>query len=254
MAKNQAATIVVIPDTHVAPGEDNFRATLLGKYIRKVKPTHIVHIGDLAEMGSMSYHDPVKSCTFQADCDAVEDFMARLRKAAGKAWDEAHTVFIEGNHEARMRRKVADMPELEGIVNLEALGVYYDFDEVVEWDGFPGGPGMIEINGVRFSHFVQTRMGRAMSGANQARNMIRDWHQSCVVGHSHSLNYCTEPLPDGGHLHGVVVGCFFDHDHSWAGQSQRRYWRGIITLHDVIDGQMDVEQMSLYRLQKRFSK
>lgn len=248
------ATILVIPDTHVAPGEDNSRAVLLGKYIKKLKPTHIVHIGDLAEMGSMSYHDPIKSCSFQADCVAVQDFLEKLVNAAGPAWDKALSVFIEGNHEYRMRRKVQEMPELEGIVNLEALGIRDAFDDVVEWEGHPGGPGILNINEVLFSHYVQTKMGRAMSGANHARNMIRDWHRSVVVGHSHALNYAAEPLPQGGHLHGVVVGCFFDHDHSWAGQNQKRYWRGVITLHCVKDGQMDVEQVSLHRLGRKYGK
>lgn len=242
--------ILVIPDTHVEPGEDNYRATLLGRYIKKNKPDIIVHIGDLAEMGSMSFHDPIKSCTYAADVEAVQDFMKKLKKAAGKAWIEAETIFIEGNHEARMRRFVDSQPEFEGVICLEDLGVFEDFDVVVEWDGIPGGPGTIEREGVRFSHYVQTRMGKAMSGVNQGRAMIKDWHQSVVVGHSHLLSYATEPLPDGRHLHGVVVGCFFDHDHSWSGQSQKRYWRGLIMLHNVENGQMDVEQVSLHRLEQ----
>ena len=245
-------TILVIPDSHVEPGEDNSRATLLGKHIRKLKPDYIVHIGDLAEMGSMSYHDPIKSCSFKQDCKAVKDFMRKLMRAAGPAWTNAETIFLEGNHEFRMRRKVLEMPELEGLINLEQLGIYDYFDRVVEWEGVPGGPGIIEIEGVVFSHYLQNRSGRAISGVNHARTMVKDWHQSCVVGHSHLLNYTSDPLPGGGHIHGIVCGCFFDHDHEWAGQTQRRYWRGIVVLHDVKDGQLDLEQISLHRLEQMY--
>ena len=245
-------TILVIPDTHVEPGENNNRATLLGKHIKKLKPDVILHIGDIAEMGSMSYHDPIKSCTFKEDCDAVKDFLKKLAKAGGDGFSNARRVFLEGNHEARMRRKVQEMPELEGLLTLEALGINDYFDEIVEWRGSPGGPGIIEIEGVVFSHYLQSRSGRAISGVNHARTMVKDWHQSCVVGHSHLLNYTSDPLPMGGHLHGIVCGCFFDHEHLWAGQTQRRYWRGVIVLHDVNDGQLDLEQISLHRLEKLY--
>lgn len=245
-------SILVIPDTHVAPGEDNTRAILLGKFIKARKPTHIVHIGDLAEMGSMSYHDPVKSCSYQADVKAVHDFMGKLIKHSGKAWDNAKTTFMEGNHEARMRRKVEEMPELSGVISLDHLGVFDWFDDVVEWRGIPGGPQMTEINGVLFGHFMQGRTGRAIGGINHARALLLNGLQSCVVGHSHMLNYATIPKPNGTHVHGLVVGCFFDHDHSWAGQSQLRYWRGVCMLHDVNNGEFDLEQISLHRLQREF--
>ena len=245
--------VIVVPDTHVAPGEDNSRARLLGKLIKERKPTHVVHIGDLADMGSMNFYDPIKSCSWLDDVTAVKDFMDKLRNSAGKAWTNATTVFCEGNHEERMRRKVAEMPELQGVIGLRPMGIFDWFDEVVEWEGSPGGPGIYELEGVVFAHYLQSKGGRAISGVNHARTMVKDWHQSCVVGHSHLLNYTSDPVPKGGHIHGIVCGCFFDHDHSWAGQTQRRYWRGVLHLHNVKDGQMDVEQISLHRLERMFS-
>lgn len=237
--------ILVIPDTHVEPGQNNERARWLGNLIADRQPSCIVHIGDLAELGSMSFHDPIKSTAYDMDVRSVKDFMELLKQHASNAWTDANTYFLEGNHEARIRRRIAEQPELAGTIKLEDFGVYEDFDQVIEWSG---GPGVLELNGVLFAHFIQGRTGRALGGVNHARTLLLNCMQSCVVGHSHALSYACQPLPRGDHAHGIVCGCFYDHFQEYAGQFSDKFWRGVVYLHDVRKGELEPEFISLKRL------
>ena len=239
----------MIPDTHVEPGGNVKRAVVLGRLIADERPTDIIHIGDLAEMGSMSFFDPIKSHAYVKDCEAVNKFMKTLIGEAGDAWDTANTVFLEGNHEARIRRRVEESPELYGAIDLSDLGVFDYFKKVVEWSG---GPGVYERDGVLFAHYIQNRMGRAIGGVNHARSLLLKTKQSVVVGHSHLLNYSSDTNAKGDHLHALVCGCYFSDRHKWAGQSNEGYWRGVALLHDVRKGNFDLELVSLYRLLGRY--
>ena len=241
--------ILVVPDSHVEPGQSNVRAEWLGRMLEEEEPTHLVHIGDIAEMGSMSFYDPIKSTAYTRDCEAVHDFLYKFKKAAGSAYDDVQKVFLEGNHEARIRRRVIESPELKEAIDLKGLGVYEYFDKVVEWRG---GPGVYNLAGIMFSHYVQNRMGRAIGGVNHARSLLLETMQSTVVGHSHALNYHSKALPNGRHIHGLVSGCFFEHEHEWAGQNSGKYWRGVAVLHDVRQGEYDLELISMHRMKKRY--
>jgi len=240
---------LVLPDTHVEPGGSMVRAKWLGRYIKDIQPDVIVHIGDLAEMGSMSYHDDIKTTDYVKDCKAVNRFQEILTDEAGEAWTKARTVFLVGNHEHRITRRTEECPELFGAISIGDLGVYDYFDTVVEWEG---GPGIYEGDGVLFAHFIQSRMGRAIGGVNHARTLLLRTMQSVVVGHSHQLNYSCTTNAKGEHLHALVCGCFFSDRQKWAGQSNESYWRGVAVLNGVSKGNFDLQLMSLKMLRRDY--
>jgi len=242
-------SILVIPDCHVEPGQNMRRADWLGEFIKDRKPDVIVHIGDLAEMASLSSYDTIKDSAYLQDCAAAAEFMSRVVKKSGNVWKNTRTIFLEGNHEDRIRRFVGGVPELEGVMSLGDLGVYQFFKEVNEWHG---GPAIVEIEGILFAHFFANRMGRAIGGINQGRSMLINNMKSSVCGHTHLLNYSTVPLPDGLHRHALVAGCFFEHHQDFAGQSNAKYWRGVAMLHDCKNGEFDLELISLHRLRKEY--
>lgn len=241
--------IVVIPDTHCEPGDKCERATWIGNLIAAEEPTHVIHLGDIAEMGSMSFYDPIKSTAFSQDCEVTRLFQEKLVEAGGDAWEKATTVFLEGNHEARIRRRVTDAPELMGAIDLKHLGVFEYFDKVLQWKG---GPEIYETAGIMFTHYIQSRMGRAIGGLNHARTLLLNTMQSVVVGHSHTLHYHSIPLHNNRHIHGLVAGCCFEHEHAWAGQNDKKYWRGIAVLHDAKNGEFDLELVSIHRLKREY--
>ena len=241
--------VLVIPDTHTEPGDKCERAKWIGGLIADEEPTHIVHLGDLADMGSMSSYETFKTSGYLEDCKSAELFLKRLSESSGDAWGRAKTVFLEGNHEARTRKFVKDHPELQGSLDLADLGVYKYFDKVYEWDG---GPAVWDFNGVMFAHYIQNRMGRALGGVNHARSLLLNCMQSVVVGHSHSLGYSSVPLPNGRHIHALVAGCCFEQEHAYAGQNNKKYWRGCAVLHDLRDGEYDLELWSIHRLKRSF--
>ena len=241
--------ILVIPDTHCEPGDRCERAKWIGRLAAQEEPSHIVHLGDLADMGSMSSYEAFKSSGYLDDCKTSELFLRLLSESAGDAWGRARTVFLEGNHEARTRKFVKDHPELDGTLDLADLGVYRYFDKVLEWNG---GPDVWEHAGIMFAHYIQNRMGRAIGGVNHGRSLLLQCMQSVVVGHSHTLHYNSIPLPSNKHIHALVAGCCFEQDHAYAGQNNKRYWRGVAMLHDVKDGEYDLELWSIHRLKRNF--
>jgi predicted phosphodiesterase len=241
--------ILVIPDTHVEPGDKCERAVWIGRLIERENPSHIVHLGDLADMGSMSSYEVFKSSAYREDCASSELFLKLLSENGGDAWLRAKTVFLEGNHEARTRKFVRDHPELKGTLDLRDLGVYKYFDKVFEWNG---GPSVFEHAGIMFAHYIQNRMGRAIGGVNHARSLLLNTMQSVVVGHSHTLHYNSVPLPNGRHIHGLVAGCCFEQEHEYAGQNNKRNWRGVAMLHDANRGEFDLELISIHRLKRDF--
>ena len=242
-------SILVIPDTHCEAGQNMDRADWIGKYIADTKPTHVIHLGDLVEMASLSFHDLIKEADYEGDCASAYEFQDRMRENAGVAWNEAHRTILVGNHEARIHRTLKDNPHLKGAIGLKDLGYGEYFNRVVDWSG---GPGVAVYGGVRFAHFFQNRMGRAIGGVHHARTILLNNHQSSVCGHSHQLNYHSLPTPTGKHLHALVAGCCFTHHQDFAGQSNQTYWRGIAHLHDVRAGEYDLEMISIHRLKKAY--
>lgn len=242
--------IIVIPDSHIEPGQSYDRARWLGQYINEAAPDVVLHIGDLAEMGSLSTHTIIKESEYKHDVACTLGFQEVLAEAGKRGWNRARKVFLVGNHEARIHRMLEENPALHGAIDPKHLGLWEFWDEVYDWEG---GPTVAEIEGVRFAHYFQSRMGRALSGVNHARTLLTNNMQSSVCGHSHALSYHAIPLPNGKHIHGLVCGCFFEQRQHWAGQSNERYWRGFAVLHDVKDGEFDLELVSMHRLKGQYA-
>ena len=53
--------IMVIPDTQIRPGDDFAFLDAIGRYAVEMKPDIIVHLGDFADMPSLSSHDKAGS-------------------------------------------------------------------------------------------------------------------------------------------------------------------------------------------------
>ena len=61
-------THLVIPDTQVKPGNSVEFLTHIGKYIVEKQPDTIIHLGDHADMPSLSSYDRGKK-SFEVDSD-----------------------------------------------------------------------------------------------------------------------------------------------------------------------------------------
>ena len=155
-------THLMIPDTQAKPGVPIEHLEWIGQYIADKRPEVIVHIGDHADMPSLSSYDKGKRVSegrrVQEDIDASTEAMEVLLKPLEKLQKQQKRnkkkiykpkmVLTLGKHEERIKRHVNANPELHGFLSYDNLKYkemgweVYDFLEPVI------------INGVTYCHFM----------------------------------------------------------------------------------------------------
>lgn len=190
--------------------------------------------------------------TYRADVDAGLDFNTRL-------WDEVKAtkrklprrVFIEGNHEYRIKKAINYQPELEGAISFNDLQLSRFYDDVVEYNG--RSPGVIEIDQINYSHFfISGVMGKPIGGTHAAYSILQKCHSSCTAGDLHLLSYDVQTGANGRRIQGLVAGCGMDYDAPWAGEANRLWWRGVVVKRDVENGCYNPQFVSMEALRKEY--
>lgn len=247
---------LVIPDSHAHPNYHNDRADWLSRLIIDLQPDVVVHIGDSADMPSLSAYDKGKKHfegrRYIDDINAHLDFQERLwAPVKARKKKMPHRVFCIGNHEDRISRAISVSPELDGAISMRDLDLDYYYNEVVPYDG--NGPGTIQIDGIHYAHFFPSGvMGRPIGGEHPAYSLIAKQFSSCTAGHLHTMDYAIRTTASGNKLHGLVCGCFIDYWSDWPGVSQDLWWSGVVIKHHVEDGQYDPEFVSMSRLRAEY--
>lgn len=233
---DRGISILVVPDAHARPQEGNARFTALGNFIEEKSPDVVVNIGDLADMGSLSSYDKgtfhAEGRRYKDDLNAVRDALKRIHKPSLRRRPITWYLTL-GNHEHRITRASTETPELYGTLTLEDL--HY------EKYGYHVVPYLkpLTINGVVFQHyFTSGIMGRPISGENHARTLVKKNYISSVCGHSHARDYWEDVRADGQKTFGLVVGCFDTGPHHYTTE-QKRWWSGLVILHEVQDGRAE---------------
>lgn len=250
---------LVIPDVQVKPGDDFKFLQNIGNYIVEKKPDVIVCIGDFADMPSLSSYDVGKKTfegrRYKADIEATYRGMETL---LGPLWDfnrkqrrTKHAIYAPrlvltlGNHEDRITRAVEGDPKLDGTIGLEDLA-YAKYG----WEVYPFLQP-VTIDGVCYSHYFVT--GTAGRPCSTAQLQLNKKHMSCIAGHQQGLQIATGHRADGKRLTSIIAGSCYTHDEDYMGPQGNKHWRGILVLHDVVDGEFDLMPVSLDYLRKKYS-
>lgn len=249
-------THLVIPDSHAHPDFNNNRADIVGRLILDLKPDVVINLGDMFDMPSMSGYDKgTKSFhgrSFRKDLDAGLEFDERMwapiRTAKKK---KPFSVFLEGNHEFRLKKMLNLQPELEGTVSFKDFGLDRNYNEIVEYEG--NTPGIIEIDGINYAHyFVSGVMGRPVGGEHPAFSLLTKQFASSTCGHIHVADWSTRTDPHGRRIHGLVAGVYQDYNSPWAGEVNKLWYRGVVIKNNVIDGNYDPQFVSLDYLKRYY--
>lgn len=260
MAKHKTITHMVIPDTQVKPGVPLDHLEWAGRWAAEKKPDVIIHIGDHADMPSLSLYDKGKKSfegrTYQADIEAAKEGMrrflapiraeqARLRQQKRKEWNP-RLIFTLGNHEMRIERAVENNRELDGLVSLADLN-YEEFG----WEVYPFLQP-VAVDGILYSHyFTSGTMGRPVSSA---RALAMKKHMSCVMGHVQQTEIdLSQKRGDGKFITGVFAGCFYQHDEDYLGHQGNQVRRQCWMFYDVKDGEFDIHALPLEYLRRRYA-
>jgi hypothetical protein len=249
---------LVIPDTQIRPGDDLSYLTTIGNYLVEKKPERIICLGDFADMPSLSSYDVGKKSfegrRYTSDIQAaqegmetllapLQDYNRRMRKSKHQTYVPILTLLL-GNHENRINRAVNDDAKLEGLLSTTDLGYekhgweVHNFLDVVIQDG------------VAYSHYFVT--GVAGRAASTAAAQLRKTNMSCVAGHQQGLQIATGGRADGARLTSIIAGSCYEHDEDYLGPQGNKHWRGILMLHDVHDGEFDLEPVSLKHLKNKY--
>ncbi len=249
-------THLVIPDSHAHFQHHNRRAEWLGRLINDRKPDVVVHMGDSADMPSLSSYDRgtkgFQGRTYRADIDAHLDFNDRLWTTVRQAKRKMpKRIFLEGNHEHRIKKAINIQPELEGAISFSDLELDRYYDEIVEYNG--RSPGTITVDGITYAHFfISGVLGKSIGGAHPAYSILAKGHGSATAGDLHLLSYEVQTGLGGKRIQGLVAGCYQDYDADWAGNANNLWWRGVVIKRNVSDGNYDPEFISIDQIRKAY--
>ena len=232
------STHLIIPDAHATPDQENGRFSWLGELIADIRPDVVINIGDWYDLSSLcSYDKGTKSfegrrlrSDLDAGYDALERVMQPIRRAKKKL---PRFVSLEGNHEYRLTKAINNNPtELHQMIDTDA----FRFDDF-GWEYHPyngATPATLFIDNVLYAHYI-TKPGsdRATSTEHHAYNLIYETMSNVVVGHKHSLDWAYRTKVDGTPIQGICAGCYMDYQPSYAGESAKHWWSGVVVLENL---------------------
>ena len=247
---------MIIPDAHAAHGQDFRRFEWAAKLALAYRPDVIICIGDWADCHSVSRFDEGTATgegrRLMADVSAANEALRvfhRVLDDHNEASPEntyvPRLVITLGNHEHRITSYANRHPALVGIVSLDA----FDFTKR-GWEVIPFAEP-IEIDGVTYVHYMQTKAGRAKSGIYLGAALTREWRRSVTVGHSHEWDYRVWRDRET-EQHGLVCGCYLEHWEEYAQQGNDRWWSGLLLKRLNAPGEYDLERWSLRRIKRVF--
>tara|TARA_X000001388_G_scaffold69793_1_gene58537 strand:+ start:1482 stop:2255 length:774 start_codon:yes stop_codon:yes gene_type:complete len=255
-------TAVVFTCSHADPSVPNDRFDWLSDFIYDVRPDYVVDLGDGADLKSLNSYDTrypkaIVAQNYESDIQCYNDAQERLRRKFRVMKKKRPAFFgLEGNHENRIKKAIANDPRLEGSkygISFSHLQTDVWFDEYHEYNN--SAPAIADYDGISYAHYIASgNYGTAMSGLHHAYGIIQKRHNSTTVGHSHKRSMF---FKDDAHPHptiGLVAGCFKGAKEGWAGQANLEWWKGVIVKRNIRNGYYEPEFVSLERLRDVYGK
>lgn len=253
-------THIVIGDTQVKPGVRTEHLSWIGQYIVDQfagRDVAIVHVGDHADMESLSSYDKgrksMEGRRIVADIEASNAAFSLLNdplreynrgKKKARQWHPERYITL-GNHEDRITRAIECDAQLDGYLSLDDLNYAEEGWKVIPFKE------ILELDGVSYSHFFYNpNTGKPYGGENIVTR-LKQIGRSFTMGHQQGLNYGHRQVGKRRH-HGLVLGTSYLHDEKYLGPQGNDYWRGIVVCHQVEHGEYDVMCVSLEFLCRKY--
>ncbi|HZT03657.1 MAG TPA: hypothetical protein VFA39_15460 [Steroidobacteraceae bacterium] len=249
-----------IPDTQLRRGVPVIHIRAAANAIVEYLPDVIFVAGDWWDMPSLNKHNEAGSIHTEGtrikdDIDfGNEQFdilvapmnkeIARREALHKRRWNPERE-FLFGNHEHRLTRAIAAVPQFEGVLSLDMM----------KTPGFTRHPFLeiVEKDGIWFSHyFSNTLSGRAIGGSID--NRLNKIGHSFVQGHQQGRLYGSRQFPGKVERHGLVAGSFYLHDEDYRDVQSNGEWRGIVIMNEVANGKYDIMPLSMDYLLRKFGE
>ena len=177
--------VIVVGDLHI-PYHNKVMVTKLLELLRIEQPDQIILNGDMVDFYDLSRFDknPEREGRLQEELDICVDLLKSLRKTC----KDARIIYIEGNHEDRLKRYL--WSKAKALSSLRAL----KFEELLKFDKYK-----IEfmkshfINGFEFNHGKIVRKHSSYS----AKCEYDDRGHSGISNHTHRGGSYYKTISDG---------------------------------------------------------
>ena len=241
-------THLLIGDGHAKPSVPNDRFDWLGRMVLELQPDVVIDMGDGHDMPSLCFFEDYVHATYREDIRAGHDAYERVREptlAYNRVKGNRYRplwVQLGGNHdEERIRRLVADKPELSGSISPKDI-------HHKGWQYAPYLESLV-IDGITYQHcFCSPGSRRAIAGVMPSRLVLLKKHKSVAFGHNHRFGYYEE-----AGVMAVNTGWYGGADEHYAREDNNDlWWRGIVVIHDVEWGLGDIERWSMERIKRRW--
>lgn len=195
---------VILGDIH-APFHDPRAISIALAIVEDIQPEVIILNGDIIDLYAVSRFnkDPHRALMLQDELDETREVLSMIRNAA----PSAQIVYVEGNHEARMRAYlISRASELAGLsalnltslLGLDALGIEYVPSR--------GRSAYWRYGAVTVGHFDKC----SKHSAYTEKQIVDDRRESIVQNHTHRGGTYYVTLPSGEILSGVGGFCLCD--------------------------------------------
>lgn len=227
--KGETAKIIVVSDMH-APYHDERSVDLCLETVQKVKPTHVVFIGDGVDAYPVSSYPkhPRRKLAIEDEIGIANGVLESFEQAMPT---KCSGIYVEGNHENRLKRYLVNTaPELFGI-----CPSMYDLLKIDDrgWRWVDYGDA-IKLGDVTFTHDV----GRC--GKSAVMQSLADWGASLVIGHTHRLGVSWAGTTSGSERHFCMsvgwLGSYDKIDYRSKALSKREWQHGFGMVDIAPDG------------------
>lgn len=176
MSSQDWTTTLLWPDTHV-PGHHVKAVSNLIDFVADFQPDRILCLGD--------FYDCLAPARWsRATAAEFEPTLQREFTVGAKVWTEVrevftgHIGFLEGNHEARLRKYMTTAaPAFSSLaaLTLESLAGFDELGIELLPQPYKVAPGWVAIHGDKLANY----------GGGSAMKMVKHLGQSVIQGHSH---------------------------------------------------------------------
>lgn len=226
--------IVAMGDVHLDPATPPDPSYLAVKrFIKDVRPSKIVILGDFGDFACFSSHDYQKRLLMEgrryaASCERVRLELEELRPYCSQMY------YIMGNHEYRVQRYIEMHPELDGALDLERdLWL-----EALHIQAVPYNE-VLNLGKLNFTH------GWAINKYHAAK-MAQEFGDNIIYGHTHTYQaYTPHYRVDREPYLAMSVGCLCSRNPDYLKNLPNRWINGFALIEVRGDGNFNAHWVAI---------
>jgi predicted MPP superfamily phosphohydrolase len=224
--KDNAKRVLALPDIHY-PLHDQRSLSCVERFIPDFAPTHVVYIGDVMQMDSVSHWlaDKRRSLEGQRLLKDYEGTNALLDRHQALAPD-ATFVLILGNHEDWVRQYIDLHPEMEGLLEVDRCLRLRER----HFTTIPFGSSY-QVGKLYYMHGVYTN-------EHHSKSTVMAFQRNVRYGHTHDIQQYTwmSPVDQDSRHSASSIGCLCNVNPHYMKHKPNRWMHGFSVAFVRSDG------------------